>query len=127
MTQGAWLWLLVLPVLAGMPALSQTIDVPDNLARLIAQEDTDGDKKITVHDHLTPFELRGRNGAAIQQIRDAYPLSVLLQELKRASDSNRFRMPLANIDFNEPVTIRTLRLIKEDYWNALTRRIDAHE
>jgi alpha,alpha-trehalase len=125
MTQGAWLWLAVLPGLAAAPVFSQTIDVPDNLARLIAQEDTDGDKKITVHDRLTPFEIDGTNGAVVKQIQGAYPLSVLLQDLKRASDENRFQMPLADIDFNEPVTIRTLRLIKDDYWNALTRRIDA--
>jgi alpha,alpha-trehalase len=124
MTRGAWLWLMVWSGMAAMPVFPQTIDVPDNLARLIAQEDTDGDKKITVHDHLTPFEIRGTNGAAIEQIQGAYPLSVLLQELKRASDENRFQISLADIDFNEPVTVRTLRLIKEDYWNALTRRID---
>lgn len=126
MTQGAWLW----PVLllgAAVPVLSQTIDVPDNLSRLVAQEDTDGDKKITVHDHLTPFEICGTNGAAIEQIQGAYPLSVLLQELKRASDANHLQISLSHIDFNEPVTDRTLRLIKDDYWNALTRRIDAHD
>lgn len=116
---------MVLPGLAAMPVFSQTIEVPDNLARLVAQEDTDGDKKITVHDHLTPFEICATNGAAIEQIQGAYPLSVLLQDLKRADDANLLQISLADIDFNEPVTVRTLRLIKDDYWNALTRRIDA--
>lgn len=112
-------------VVAAMPVFSQTIDVPDNLARLIAQEDTDGDRKITVHDQLTPFEIRGTNGADVKEIHGAYPLSILLQELKRSDDRDRFQMSLSDIDFNEPVTARTLRLIKDDYWNALTRRIDA--
>jgi len=125
MTRGVWLWLMALAGLAAMPIFSQTIDVPDNLARLIAQEDTDGDKKITVHDHLTPFKIRGMDGADIEQIQGAYSLSVLLQELKRASDANRLQMSLDKIDFDEPVTVRTLRLIKDDYWNALTRRIDS--
>ncbi|HEY1789970.1 MAG TPA: trehalase family glycosidase [Verrucomicrobiae bacterium] len=125
MTRGVWLWLIFLPGLAAMPVFSQTIDVPDNLARLIRQEDTDGDKKITIHDHLTPFEIRGANGIDIEQIQGAYPLSVLLQELKRANDANRLQLSLNDIDFNEPITVRTLRLIKDDYWNALTRRIDA--
>jgi alpha,alpha-trehalase len=125
MTKGGWLWLIVLSGLLATPVFSQTIDVPDNFARLIAQEDTDGDKKITVHDRLTPFEIRGTNGAAIKQIQGAYSLSVLLQELKRASDANHLQISLTDIDFNEPVTDRTLRLIKEDYWNALTRRIDS--
>ncbi len=124
MTQGRWFWLFFLLGTA-MPCFSQMIDVPDNLARLIAQEDTDGDKKITVHDHLTPFEIRGTNGEGIEQIQGVYPLSVLLQELKRASDTSRFQISPDDIDFNEPVTARTLRLIKYDYWNALTRRIDA--
>ncbi|HTV39386.1 MAG TPA: trehalase family glycosidase [Candidatus Sulfotelmatobacter sp.] len=125
MTRGVRLWLLFLLCAVAMPVFSQTIDVPDNLARLIAQEDTDGDKKITVHDHLTPFEIRGTNGMFIKQIQGAYPLSVLLQELKRAADADRFQMPLSGVDFAEPVTERTLRLIRDDYWNALTRRIDA--
>ncbi|HXC36281.1 MAG TPA: trehalase family glycosidase [Candidatus Acidoferrales bacterium] len=125
MTRGACLWLALLPGLAATTVFSQMIDVPDNLARLIAQEDTDNDKKITVHDRLTPFEIHDPNGVAVKQIQGAYPLSVLLQELKRASDENHIQMPLADIDFNEPVTVRTLRLIKDDYWNALTRRIDA--
>ena len=125
MKQGGWLWLLVLLGASAITAFSQTIDVPDNFARLNAQEDTDGDKKITVHDHLTPFEIRGTNGADIEQIQGAYPLSVLLQELKRDDDEDRFQVPLADIDLTEPVTARTLRLIKDYYWNALTRRIDA--
>lgn len=124
MTKGGWLWLFLFG-LAATPIFSQTIDVPDNFARLIAQEDTDGDKKITVHDRLTLFDIRGANGTAIEQIQGAYSLSVLLQELKRASDGNHLQIPLTDIDFNEPITARTLRLIKEDYWNALTRRIDA--
>lgn len=125
MTQGAWLWTIVL-LGATASAFSQTIDVPDSLARLIAQEDTDGDKKITVHDSLTPFEIDGTNGAAVKEIQGAYPLSVLLQELKRADDDKRLQMRLTEIDLHEPVTLRTLRLIKNNYWNALTRRIDAH-
>jgi alpha,alpha-trehalase len=116
---------MILSGLVAMPVFSQTIDVPDNLARLVAQEDTDGDKKITIHDHLTPFEIRSTDGPPVEQIQGAYPLSVLLQELKRADDASRFQISLADIDFNEPVTVRTLRLIKDDYWNALTRRIDA--
>ncbi|MGH8023457.1 MAG: trehalase family glycosidase, partial [Limisphaerales bacterium] len=125
MTRVAWLGLMAFFGVAATPVFSQTIDVPDNLARLIAREDTDGDRKITVHDHLTPFEVRGTNGVGVKEIQGAYPLSILLQELKRADDDDRFQMALADIDFNEPIVARTLRLIKDDYWNALTRRIDA--
>ena len=107
------------------PVLSQTISVPDNFARLMAQEDTDGDKKITVHDHLTPFVIFGTNGAPVETIQGAYPLSVLLQTLKREGDGNHFEIPLNEINFNESIVERTHRLIKEYYWDALTRQIDA--
>ncbi len=124
MSKGVWVLTVIRLVLA-VPAFSQTIDVPDNLARLVTQEDTDGDKKITIHDRLTPFEIRGTNGTAIEKIQGAYSLSVLLQELKRADDARRFEIQLAEINFNESAAARTHRLIRKYYWNALTRQIDA--
>jgi alpha,alpha-trehalase len=107
------------------PVLSQIISAPDNFARLVAQEDTDGDKKITVHDRLTPFVICGTNGAPIETIRGAYPLSILLQTLKRTDGENRFEIALDEINFNESASDRTHQLIKEYYWDALTRQIDA--
>ncbi|HEU6448072.1 MAG TPA: trehalase family glycosidase [Verrucomicrobiae bacterium] len=112
-------------LLAAISGLSQTISIPDNFARLAAQEDTDSDKKITVHDHVTPFEIRGTNGATVETISDEYQLSILLQHLKRAEDSGHFKIPLNEIPFNESIVDRTHRLIKTYYWNALTRQIDA--
>jgi hypothetical protein len=44
---------------ANHSACSQTAPVTDNLWRLAAQADTDGDEKITAHEFLTP-EQRGR-------------------------------------------------------------------
>jgi alpha,alpha-trehalase len=123
MTRGVF-WLAVL--LSAFPVFSQTINVPDNLARLIAQEDTDGDKKITTHDHLTPFEIRGTKGEPIKTIRGAYPLSVLLQTLERANEQHDFTLALSNIDFSELAADRTHRLIRQYYWDALTRQIDAN-
>jgi alpha,alpha-trehalase len=117
--------LIAIYLFATIAALSQTIPVPDNLWRLVAREDTDGDKKITVHDHLTPFEIRGTNGAPIEKIQGVYPLSILLQDLKRAEDEHRFEIPLGQIHFNESIVDRTHRLIREYYWDALTRRVDA--
>jgi alpha,alpha-trehalase len=107
------------------PVFSQTISVPDNFARLVAQEDTDGDKKITVHDHLTPFVICGTNGTPVETIQGAYPLSLLLQALKHANDGHHFEISLDEINFTEPVVDRTHRLIQEYYWDALTRQIDA--
>jgi alpha,alpha-trehalase len=124
MTKGAWYWPVIL-LLTAVPLYAQIISVPDNFARLVAQEDTDADKKITVHDHVTPFEIRGTNGTTVETIKGVYPLSILLQSLKRAEDENRFEISLAEINFTEPAALRTHRMIKEYYWDALTRRIDA--
>jgi hypothetical protein len=124
MIKGAWC-LPVILLLPASPLYAQIISVPDNFARLVAQEDTDGDKKITVHDHLTPFEIYGTNNAIIETVNGAYPLSVLLQSLKRAEDENCFEISLAEINLDEPAATRTHRLIKQYYWDALTRQIDA--
>ncbi len=125
MTKETWAFPAILLAAAALPVLAQPFDVPDNLARLIRQEDTDGDKKITVHDRLTLFEILGTNGAAIARVQGAYPLSILLQDLERAEDSRHFEISLADIHFDEPAAARTHRLIREFYWDALTRRIDA--
>jgi alpha,alpha-trehalase len=116
---------LAMLVATAFSTLSQTISIPDNLARLVVQEDTDGDKKITIHDQLTPFKINGTNGAAVEEIQGAYPLSLLLQTLKRADDEHRFEISLGEINFKESAASRTHYLIREYYWDALTRQIDA--
>ena len=104
---------------------AQTIPVSENLWRLVAQEDTDGDQKITVHDRITPFAIHDQNGAAVPAVTNVYPLSVLLQELKRAEDFHHGEAALNHLRLDESVVDRTHRLIKDFYWDALTRRIDA--
>jgi alpha,alpha-trehalase len=112
-------------LVATATALSQTVPVPDNLWRLADQEDTDGDRRITVHDRTTPFEIRNLDGSVARTVTNVYPLSVLLQELKRADDRHTGEVTLIQLRLDEPVVDRTHRLIKEFYWDALTRRIDA--
>ncbi len=111
-------------IFTALSALSQSIPVRENFARLNAQEDTDGDKRITIHDHLTPFELRDRTGATVLVVSDVYRLSVLMQELDWAISQNREEVTIADLKLDETVVDRTSRLIQELYWNALTRRID---
>jgi alpha,alpha-trehalase len=115
----AWFSLVV------APAFSQNVPVSENLWRLVGQEDTDGDRKITIHDHTTPFEVRGENGAAVCAITNFYQLSVLLQELKSADDRHLREVALDQLPLDESPVNRTHRLIKNFYWDALTRRIDA--
>jgi len=101
------------------------VPVVDNLWRLAAQEDTDGDKKITVHDHITPFEILNQNGVGVRAVTNEYQLSVLLQELKQAEDNHASEISLDQLRLDENIVDRTHRLIKDVYWDALTRQIDA--
>lgn len=112
-------------LLVAAAARAQSIPVTENLWRLAPQEDTDGDHRITIHDRVTPFELRDGAGAAILTLTNVSTLSVLLQELKRADDEHRAAIDLTQLRLNENIVDRTHRLIREYDWDALTRRIDA--
>jgi alpha,alpha-trehalase len=112
-------------VLTASSALSQTVSVADNLWRLVAQEDTDGDKKITIHDYTTPFVIHGQNGAAARTLTNFFQMSVLLQELKRADDQHEQETTMDNLQLDESAVDRTHRFIKDNFWNVLTRRVDA--
>lgn len=112
-------------VVVRVSAFSQTVPVVDNLWRLVAQEDTDGDQKITVHDHTTPFEIRNQTGADVRAITNEYQLSVLLQELKAADNQHQETIAMDDLHLNENIVDRTHRFIKDKFWDALTRRIDA--
>lgn len=117
---------LVILLLAQATALvAQTVPVPQNFWRLLDREDTDGDCRITVHDRLTPFDVRDGQNASVRTVSGAYQLSVLLQDLKQRMDRQQAAVDLARLKLNEPVVERTHRLIRERYWDALTRRIDA--
>ena len=118
-------WLLVCWRLALPAACSQTIPVTETLWRLVMQEDTDGDHKITIPDRVTPFIIRDEAGAAVRTVANQYQLSVLMQELKRAEDRQTNRIAMPHIQLDESIVDRTHRLIRDFYWDALTRRIDA--
>ena len=113
------------------PGQSIYVDVTKNLDRLIAEEDTDGDKKITVEDTHAKEEERGDKHFWLlsttgkrYEVIGTYYLSNLLQELKLAQGAGS---DYAHIDtekiFESPVH-RVSRSIREIYWDGLTRRID---
>lgn len=116
---------LVFMIFTGENIPAQTVSVAETLARVEAQDDTDGDKKITVHDRVTPFLLRDKNGVALRALTNFYQLSVLMQECKRALDAHESEAPMDHLQLDETAVERTHRFIKEYFWNALTRRIDA--
>jgi alpha,alpha-trehalase len=101
------------------------LNINQTLQSLLAQEDTDGDKKITIDDQgPKSFLLEDENGNSLQ-IEGTYHLSNLLQELALSKKSNS---DFAEIDISEiienPVS-RISRKIKNLYWQGLTRTIDA--
>ncbi len=101
------------------------VDITHNLERLLAQEDTDGDRKITVQDRgAKRFLLESTDGQRFE-VAGTYYLSNLLQELALAGEGGA---QTAVIDgsrlFENPVD-RLSRMIREQFWDGLTRRIDA--
>lgn len=110
--------------LVAAEAFSQTIPVTENLWRLVAQEDTDGDQKITIHDRATPFPIRDAAGVTIGTVTNTYPLSILLQELKQADNEHQENLAMNELPLDENIVNRTHRFIQTKFWDALTRRID---
>ena len=94
--------LLSVPASAEPPAPPHVprvqVDVAQTLQRLVADEDTDGDKKITVEDGGSAGRARGDgrfwlissdDESRRYEVVGTYPLSNLLQELKLAQDAGR--------------------------------------
>jgi alpha,alpha-trehalase len=89
--------------------------------RLLEEQDTDCDQRITRLDQGSrgfSFELDGQR----REVRGHYPLANLLQELSLAERAGS-APELARVT-EEPVA-RMARLIRAEYWDALTRRLDA--
>lgn len=100
------------------------LNIQDTLSKLLHQEDTDGDKKITIEDKgLKTFVVKTTSGEDYI-IKGTYHLSNLLQELAIAKleGCNVAKIPLSKIE--EPPVTRISRLIKDYFWEALTRTMD---
>ncbi|KAI9252562.1 trehalase-domain-containing protein [Helicostylum pulchrum] len=104
------------------------IDVKETQRILVEQEDTDGDFQITVND-LGPksFSVGTADSGGYRkiEIRGTYMLSNLLQELALADDFGRKHIVLDEARLNENPVDRLSRMIKHNFWDGLTRRIDA--
>jgi alpha,alpha-trehalase len=92
------------------------VNQQETLQRLLSQEDTDGDRRITTSD-------RGPKRFQIgeETVEGTYALSNLLQELALAGPG-RVRLELARIDEN-PLE-RISRTIRDRCWTGLTRCLD---
>jgi len=108
------------------------VNVQSTLADLMRDEDTDGDKKITIDDARIAGTNRGdkqfwfrATDGKLYEVAGTYYLSNLLQELTLAdqADEDSVELDLRRI-FEKP-TDHISRMIREVYWDGLTRRIDS--
>ncbi|PQB03932.1 trehalase family glycosidase [Aureitalea marina] len=100
------------------------LQIEDTLARLLQQEDTDGDKKITVEDQgPRKFVVRSTSGNE-RTLEGTYHLSNLLQELVIARNRGQVEMDLDWNRIDEPPADRINRMIRDYYWPGLTRTMD---
>jgi len=99
------------------------LDILKTLNALLDQEDTDGDKKLTIEDKgPKSFLLSDIKGKKKTTINGTFHLSNLLQELILAKEKNSDTVDTDPI-FEEPIN-RFTRMIEDYYWDGLTRSID---
>lgn len=103
------------------------LHVDATLETLSKQEDTDGNMQITIEDSgpkVISIGTAPSNGYKRFDIRGTYMLSNLLQELHLAKEYKHDTILLDEARLNENPVNRLSRLIKDSFWDALTRRID---
>ncbi|EAU36507.1 neutral trehalase [Aspergillus terreus NIH2624] len=103
------------------------IDVNETLQALLDREDTDKNMQITIEDvgpKVLSVGTDASSGYNKFDVRGTYMLSNLLQELTIAQDYGRKVIVLDEARLSENPVSRLSRLIKNSFWNALTRRID---
>jgi alpha,alpha-trehalase len=101
------------------------LHIEENLTNLLAQEDTDGDRQITVLDHGPKrFSVKTVNGADFE-VAGTYYLANLLQELALARDAGSKTTVLESKNIFENPVHRLSRMIRDYFWDGLTRRVDA--
>ena len=111
---------------------SVRVRVKATFCALLEDEDTDHDRKITIDDpHVTGTArgdkrfwcttLKGKRF----EVAGSYHLSNLLQELRLAEEEGLETTTLDPHRIFEPPAVRISRMIREHYWDGLTRRIDS--
>lgn len=102
-----------------MPQIKLAIS--ETIARLLDQEDTDNDKRITIEDKgIKKFNLQS-DGMELA-VEGTYFLSNLLQELILAKENNSDFIAIDKI-FELPAN-RINRMIADYFWDGLTRTMD---
>lgn len=104
------------------------IQVEPTLRNLQAQEDTDNNMQITIEDSgpkVIPLRTAASAGHNRFDVRGTYMLSNLLQELTLAKEYGREQIILDESRLNENPVDRLSRMIRDHFWEGLTRWIDA--
>jgi len=100
------------------------LQIEHTLKALLAQEDTDGDKKITKEDSgPKAFSIKNTDGE-LYTVKGTYYLSNLLQELALAKNKGLTEANISLSKIEEQPTYRISRMIREVFWDDLTRTID---
>jgi len=121
------------PLSGQIPEKRVRVPVQATLRSLLEEEDTDGDRKITVDDHRVAGTERGNkrfwftaSDGTRCEVAGTYYLSNLLQELTMFKDTQTDTADLdAERIFEKPVH-RLSRRIRGEFWHGLTRTIDEH-
>jgi len=103
------------------------IPVESTIKALLASEDSDNNRQITIEDagpKVLSVGTAGSNAINKFDVRGTYMLSNLLQELTLAQDYGRKTIILDEARLNENPVSRLHRMIKDHFWPGLTRRID---
>lgn len=102
-------------------------DVDKTLDELLQNEDTDRNYQITIEDtgpKVLKLGTANSYGYKHVNVRGTYMLSNLLQELTIAQSFGRHQIFLDEARINENPVNRLSRLITNQFWNSLTRKID---
>jgi alpha,alpha-trehalase len=97
------------------------LNINQTIETLLLQEDTDNDKRITIDDNGKKLFII-KNETTEIVVSGTYYLSNLLQELVLAKEKNLDYIETENI-FEKP-TQRISRMIKDYFWDGLTRTLD---
>lgn len=101
------------------------LNIEETLQKLLQQEDTDGDKKITIEDNGPKvFEIVSENGEKYI-VKGTYQLSNLLQELVISKNEGNEFAKISITKIEELPVNRISRMIRDYYWKGLTRSMDA--
>ncbi len=114
---------------------SLTVRVNETLAALLAEEDLDGDKRITVEDQKERAGTRGDGRFVLARpltdsqgtltVEGTWPLAILVEELYAAQQRGESILEISRATLSEAPISRISRRIREEFWQGLTRQLDA--